>query len=126
MPLTRLHLMAAALDFAGLVLVLAQAYWLVPPGQADRRALVLTLCVVPVAWVVFLMVPRRAGLQRDTAVPRRSLMVYATLASPLVVTLLMLLLVAVSKSYDSFAGFGLLLAADAGRNLCEYLRNRSS
>jgi len=123
--LTRLHLLAAALDIIGLALNLAQAYWFVPQDQADHRALALTLCVVPVAFVVFLLVPRRGGLQRETHAPRRSLLVYATLACPVVVTLSMVLLVAVSRSYDSFAGFGLLLAADAGRNLCEWLRNRN-
>ena len=60
----------------------------------------------------------------ETETPQRSLLVYATLGIPMVVALLMLLLVAVSRSYDSFAGFGLLLAADAGRNFCEWLRNR--
>lgn len=121
MPLTRLHLGAAALDLAGLALALMQALWFVPAEQADHRAILLTLCVVPAAFVIFLLVPRRAGLQRETRTPRRSLLVYATLASPAVVTLLMLVLVAASRSY---AGFGLLLAADAGRNLCEYVRNR--
>jgi hypothetical protein len=124
MPLARLHILAAAFDFAGLALVLAQAFWFVPPEQADHRALVLTLCVIPIALVIFLLVPRRGGLLRETETPQRSLLVYVTLGSPLVVTLSMLLLVAVSRSYDSFAGFGLLLAADAGRNLCEWLRSR--
>jgi hypothetical protein len=123
MPLMRLHLAAAALDLTGLALVLAQAFYLVPADRADHRVLLLTLCVVPVAFVIFLLVPRRAGLQRETQVPRRSLLVYATLGMPVMVALLMLVLVAVTRSYDSFAGFGLLLAADAGRNSCELLRN---
>lgn len=122
--LARLHLLAAALDMAGLALVLGQALWFVPPQQANPRALVLSLAVVPAAFVVFLLVPRRAGLLRETRTPRRSLLVYATLGSPVLATLLTLLLVGVSGSYDSFAGFGLLLAADAGRNICESLRNR--
>lgn len=124
MRLARLHALAAALDLTGLLLVLAQALWFVAPDQADHRALTLTLCVVPGAFFVFLLVPRRAGLLRETETPQRSLLVYATLGIPVVVALLMLLLVAVSRSYDSFAGFGLLLAADAGRNFCEWLRNR--
>ena len=123
-PLSRMHLTAAAVDLAGLALVSTQALWLVPAEQADRRVLLLSLCVVPAALVIFLLLPRRAGLQRETHAPRRSLLVCVTLASPAVVTLLMLSLVAASRSYDSFAGFGLLLAADAGRNLCESLRNR--
>ncbi|HEY1991202.1 MAG TPA: hypothetical protein VGH71_01985, partial [Gammaproteobacteria bacterium] len=76
------------------------------------------------AFVVFLLVPPRAGLLRETEVPGRSLMVYATLGAPIAVGLLTLLLVGVSRSFDSFAGFALVLAADAGRNLCEWLRHR--
>ena len=75
MPLARLHILAAALDFAGLALVLAQALYLVPADQANHRVLLLTLCVVPVAFVIFLLVPRRAGLQRETQTPQRSLLV---------------------------------------------------
>lgn len=122
--LRHLHALAAALDFLGLALVLLQARFLVPAAQADRRILVLTACVVPIALVVFLLVPRRVSFQAETTVPRRSLMVVATLAVPVIVTLLTLLAVGLSGSFDSFAGFALVLAADTGRNLCEWLRQR--
>ncbi len=125
MRLSRLHGIAALLDLGGLALVLLQAWLLVPSSEADHRVLVLTLCVVPIACVVFFLVPRRAGLKAETHAERRSLMVYATLGVPVLVTLLTLLLVAVSHSFDSFAGFAMLLAADAGRNLCEWLRHRA-
>lgn len=124
MRLARLHASAAGLDLLGLALLLAETLLIVPGDQADRRVLILVLCVVPIALVVFLLVPRRAGLLRETEVPGRSLMVYATLGTPVLVGLLTLLLVGVSRSFDSFAGFALVLAADAGRNLCEWLRQR--
>jgi len=123
--LSRLHGMAALLDLAGLMLVLLQAWFLVPPAEADRRVLLLTLGVVPIALLVFFLVPRRAGLKAETHAPRRSLLVYATLGLPLVATVLTLLLVAAGRSFDSFAGFALVIAADAGRNLCEWMRNRA-
>lgn len=122
--LSRLHASAAVLDLAALALLCAETLLFIPAAHADRRVLILVLCVVPVAFVVFLLVPRRAGLFRETEVPRRSVMVYATLGAPLVVGLLTLLLMGVSRSFDDFAGFALVLAADAGRNLCEWLRNR--
>jgi hypothetical protein len=122
--LSKLHALAAGLDLAGLGLLMLQALYIIPAAQADRRILLLVLCVVPVASVLFLVVPRRAGLLRETHVPRRSLMVVVTLGVPAAVGPLTLLLVGVSSSFDSFAGFALLLAADAGRNLCEWLRNR--
>ena len=121
LPLTRLHARAAALDLAGLALVMVQALVFVPAAQADRRILLMVLAVVPVAFLLFAVMPRRVQFLAETAVPRRSLMVYASLAVPALVTLLALLLVGVNDSYDSFAGFSLVLSADAGRNLWEWL-----
>lgn len=120
--LTRLHALAAALDLMGLACILLQARFLLSPEQADRRVLWLTLAVVPIAWLVFLLMPRRVQFLPEPSVPRRSLMVYASLALPVAVSLLTLFLVAVGGSFDAFAGFALLIAADAGRNLCEWLR----
>ena len=125
----RLHVYAAALDIAGLLLLFLQAIYQVPVAEADRRILLLTAAVVPVAFLVFAVMPRRAQFLPETEVPRRSVMVYASLGLPLLVTLLTLVLMAVNDSFDSFAGFALLLAADGGRNLWEsvnlHLRARS-
>ena len=123
-PLVRLHALAALLDLGGLALVLLQALLWVPATQADRRILLLSLAVVPVAFLLFAAIPRRVQFLAETAVPRRSMMVYASFGWPVVVTLLSIGLVAASASYDSFAGFSLLLAVDAGRNLWEYLSLR--
>lgn len=117
----KLHALAAALDLAGLALVCLEALFWVPAGAADRRVLLLAVVVVPVALVVFAAMPRRSGFLPEREVARRSLMVYASLGVPLLVTLLTLLLVGVNRSFDSFAGFALLLAADGGRNLWESL-----
>lgn len=117
----RLHIMAAALDLVGLLLILMQALLWIPAAEADRRVLMLTAAVVPIALLVFAVMPRRSGFLAETAVPRRSLLVYASLGVPVSVTLLTLVLVAANDSFDSFAGFALLLAADGGRNLWECL-----
>ena len=117
----RLHALATALDLAGLALVCLEALFWVPAGAADRRVLLLTVAVVPVALVVFAAMPRRSGFLPEREVTRRSFMVYASLGVPVLVTLLTLLLVEVNRSFDSFAGFALLLAADGGRNLWESL-----
>jgi hypothetical protein len=122
--LARLHALAATLDLAALALLYAETLLFIPVDQADRRVLVLVLTVVPIACAVFLLVPRRGGLLRETEVPRRSLLVYASVGVPIVVGSLTLLLVGLNRSFDSFAGFALVLAADAGRNFCEWLRNR--
>ncbi len=117
----RLHGFAATLDLVGLALLLLQARFLVPAAEADRRVILLTASVVPIAILVFAVMPRRAAFLPETEVPRRSLMVYASFGVPTGMTLLTLVLVAANDSFDSFAGFALLLAADGGRNLWEYL-----
>ena len=122
--LARLHAVAGGLDLVALALVLLLAWTWVPPEHADPRVFGVMLAVIPVACVVFLLVPRRAGLLAETEVPRRSLMARATLAVPIVVGLLTLLLVGLNRDFDGFAGFALVLAADAGRNCCEWLRQR--
>jgi len=118
---TRLHAFAASLDLVGLLLLALQAIYWVPTAEADRRILLLTGAVVPLALLVFAVMPRRAQFLAETKVPRRSIMAYASLGLPVFVTPLTLVLVAVNGSFDSFAGFALLLAADAGRNLWEWL-----
>lgn len=121
LPLARLHTLAALADLAGLTCVLLQALFLVSAAAADRHILLLAVAVVPLAFLVFAVMPRRIQFLAETAVPRRSLLVYASFGVPALVTLLSLGLVAASGSFDSFAGFSLLLGADAGRNLWEAL-----
>lgn len=120
---TRLHALAATLDLAGLALLMVLALFGIPPEQADHRALMLVLATVPIAFVVFAVMPRRVTFRPETHVERRSLLVYLTLGFPPAFTLLTLLLMLLSRSFDSFAGFALLLAADGGRNLWEWLRH---
>lgn len=120
----RLHGYAAALDIAGLLLLFLQALYLVPAAEADRRILVLIVAVVPLAFLVFAVMPRHVQFLPETEVSRRSLLVYGTLGLPLLVTLLTLMLVGANDSFDSFAGFALLLAADGGRNLWEWVSLR--
>lgn len=120
----RLHTLAALLDLAGLALLLLQGRFLVPAAEADRRILLLTAGVVPLSFLVFAVMTRRVQFLAETEVPRRSLVVYASFGVPVLVTLVTLALVAVNRSFDAFAGFALLLAADAGRNLWESLSLR--
>ncbi|HSC48321.1 MAG TPA: hypothetical protein VLG68_09565 [Gammaproteobacteria bacterium] len=117
----RLHAFAALLDFAGLAAMVLQALYWIPPMQADRRILVLVACAPLISLVVFALVPRRTMLGSDTATERRAIVVYGNLGFPVVFSLLTGLLVAVNGSFDSFAGFALLVAADGGRNLREAL-----
>jgi len=117
----RLHAFAALLDVAGLAVLMLQALVWIPPAQADRHILVLVACAPLISLVVFALVPRRTTFGADRSSERRSIVVYGNLGFPVVFTLLTGLLVALNGSFDSFAGFALLVAADAGRNLREAL-----
>ncbi len=121
---TRLHALAAALDLIGLALVLALALFYIPVEQADRRALLLTLATAPIGFVVFAVMPRRVALPPEPFVERGSLLVRLTLGFTVGADLITLLAMSLSRSFDSFAGFALVLAADAGRNAWEWLRHR--
>lgn len=121
LSIARLHALAATLDLVGLALLLLQASLWVPAAEADRRVLWLTAAVVPLSLMVFAVMPRHGQFLPETHVPRRSLLVYTSFAVPAAVTLLTFTLVAANDSFDSFAGFALLLAADGGRNLWECL-----
>ena len=117
----RLHGYAALLDIAGLALLFLQALYWIQPQQASHAILGLVAATPFIALVVFALVPRRAGLGPDAEMERRTLLVYGNLGFPVAFSLLTLLLVGLSGSFDSFAGFALLVAADAGRNLREAL-----
>ena len=117
----RLHALAALLGVAGLVVLMLQAFFWIPPAQADRHILVLVACAPLISLVVFALVPRRTMLGADRSSERRSIVVYGNLGFPIAFTLLTGFLVAWNGSFDSFAGFALLVAADAGRNLREAL-----
>jgi hypothetical protein len=117
----RLHALAALLDVAGLTALMLQAFFWMPPAQADRHILLLVASAPLISLVAFALVPRRTQLGVDRSSERRAIVAYANLGFPVAFTLLTGLLVGLNGSFDSFAGFALLVAADAGRNLREAL-----
>lgn len=119
-----LHLYALAflLDATGLALLLLQARYGLSGPPANRGVLLLILCVPVVTLLVLLVVPGRVSLKPETRFPRRSLVVRLNLALPVGLSILTLLLVGWSGSFDSFAGFAVFLAIIAGYHLREGLR----
>lgn len=118
----RLHLLAALLGLAGTAAVILQARYWIPPGQATGGVLWLTAWAPLIGFAVFWVVPQRARPEETARYPLVAPLAWVNLALPAVLSLFALLLVGVSGSYDSFAGFGLLVAVNAGRNLREALR----
>src|SRR5579872_666275 len=100
-----LYVLALLLDAAGLAALLLQARYGLSGPPANRGVLLLTLCAPFISLLVLAVVPGRVTLKPEIQFPRRSLVVWVNLGLPVGLTLLTLLLVGVSGSFDSFAGF---------------------
>ena len=122
MPALHLYALAFLLDALGLALLLLQARYGLSGPPANRGVLLLTLCVPFITLLVLLVIPGRVSLKPETRFPRRSLVVRLNLALPVCLSILTLLLVGGSGSFDSFAGFAVFLAIIAGYHLREGLR----
>lgn len=117
-----MHLIALLLGLAGTALTLLQGrYWLAQ--AADSRVLVLTACVPLIAAIAFAVAPRHTLEDHSPLRAWRSVYVLGNLALPVALTLLTLLLVAASGRFEDFAGFAMLLAANAGRNLRDLIHH---
>jgi len=109
-------LIALLLGLAGTSLTLIQArFWLTQPTHGG--VLWLVACVPLIAAVAFAIGPRHTTEDRSPFRPVRSATVLGNLSAPVVLTLLTLVLVGTSGRFDHFAGFAMLVAANAGRNL---------
>jgi drug/metabolite transporter (DMT)-like permease len=116
------HLIAMLLGLAGTALILLQGrYWLTE--AADSRVLILTACVPLIAAVAFAIAPRHAAEDHSVWRPLRSWLVWGNLLAPVALTVLTLALITASGHFEDFAGFAMLLAANAGRNLRDLLHH---
>ncbi|MGH8378214.1 MAG: hypothetical protein ACRER7_04600 [Gammaproteobacteria bacterium] len=117
-----LQLIATLLGLIGTALVIVQALFWIPIGYANLAALILTACVPLIAAIVFAVVPRRATEDNARNYLLRAPMAWINLALPVLFTFLAMILIGISGSFDNFVGFALLLAANTGRNLRDFLR----
>ena len=121
-PTTTLRLWATLSGLVGTALVIMQALLWTTPSHANHAVLILTALVPFIAAVVFALAPRHVMQDSAQSHPLHSPIVWVNLTLPLLLTLLTMILVAVSGSFDNFAGFALLLAANAGRNLRDFVQ----
>lgn len=112
------HLIALLLGLAGTALSLLQGRYGLPQ-TANSKVLILIACVPPIAAIAFALGPRHTHADPSPFRPLRSWMVWGNLLFPPLLTILTLVLAAASGRFENFAGFTLLLAANAGRNLRE-------
>lgn len=114
--IVNLHLAALLLGLVGTALTLLQGrYWLA--HAADSRVLILTACVPPIAAIAFAIAPRHTLEDHSAFRSLHSWIVWLNLLFPVALTGLTMLLIAASGRFENFAGFAMLLAANAGRNL---------
>jgi hypothetical protein len=116
------QLVAFSLGLVGTALTLLQGrYWLAQ--AADNWVLILTACVPLLAAIAFAIAPRHAAEDDSKFRPLRSWTVWGNLLAPVGLTALTLIAVAASGSFQDFAGFAMLLAANAGRNLRDLIHH---
>ena len=119
------QLVAMSLGLIGTALTLLQGrYWLAQ--AADNRVLILTACVPLIAAIAFAIAPRHATEDDSKFRPLRSWLVWGNLLAPAGLTALTLIAVAASGRFQDFAGFAILLAANAGRNLRDLIHHLRS
>ncbi|MGH8397899.1 MAG: hypothetical protein ACRETA_06610 [Gammaproteobacteria bacterium] len=117
-----LQLIATLLGLVGTTLVIIQALFWIPIGHANIAALILTAFVPLIAAIVFAIVPRRAAEEDARDYHLRAPMAWINLALPVLFTSLAMMLIGINGSFDNFVGFALLLAANTGRNLRDFVR----
>ena len=119
----RLQLVATLLGLAGTALVIVQVLFWIPSGQANLAVLIFTAFVPVVAAIFFALVPRRVEQRAAQSYALLAPMVWITVGLPLLLTILVMVLIGMSGNFNNFAGLALLLAANAGRNLRDFVRS---
>lgn len=124
-PAASVQLAATLLGFAGTALIIVQAVVWVKHSHASVASLVLTGCTPLIAALVFAVVPGRAP-ESDSVrhYSSRAPMLWITLGLPVMLTALAMILIGISGSFADYFGLALLVAANAGRNLRDWLRVR--
>ncbi len=117
-----LQLVATLLGLMGTALVIVQALFWIPSRHANLAVLILMAFVPLIAAVVFALVPRRVEEDNAQGYSVRAPMVWITLGLPVLLTILVMALIGAGGNFDNFAGLALLLEANSGRNLRDWVR----
>lgn len=118
-----LQLVASLLGLAGTALVIVQTLFWIPSGDANLPVLIFTAFVPVIAAIFFALAPHRVEQHTAQSYALQALMVWITIGLPLLLTILVMVLIGMSGNFNSFAGLALLLAANTGRNLCDFARS---
>lgn len=119
---TRLYALASIISVVGVVLVVAEAALLVPREKASPFILGLTLLSPAAISLLMLVMPSRVGIDLGTRYEWHWPVVYINLCVPAVLCMLILILVAVTRDFDSISGLAIFLAGIAGSDLRSLLR----
>ncbi len=110
------------LGLMGTALVILQAYLWIPRANANSAVLILLAFVPAIAAVFIALTPRRMVFDPRKLAQPKTAELWINLGLPVLFTVLVLGLVWISDNFNNFAGFAFLLAANAGRNLRNFIR----
>ncbi|MGA9855182.1 MAG: hypothetical protein WBR29_07920 [Gammaproteobacteria bacterium] len=120
---TSLQLAATLLGLVGTALVLVQALVWLPSGHANLTVLIFTAFVPMIAAIFFALAPRRAEQPIAQSYALQAPRVLITVGLPLLLSMLVIVLIGMSGNFNNFAGLVLLLAANTGRNLRDFVHS---
>lgn len=118
-----LQLTATLLGLVGTALVIVQALFWIPSSHANRAVLIITAFVPAIAAIFFALAPRRVEQHTAQSYALLAPMVWIAIGLPLLLTILVMALIGMSGNFNNFAGLALLLAANTGRNLRDFVHN---
>ena len=119
---TRLYTLASIVGVIGMLMVLAQALWLIPRNEASPF-LVIIFLISPFAIMPLLaLLPKRDALSLDTRYEWSWPVIYITLGLPALLTLLSIFLVAINHEFDTISGVPYFLAMIVGSDFTKLIR----
>lgn len=118
----RLYGLATLVSFVGVGLVVAEAALLVPKEKASAFLLALTLFSPFAVFLLMLVMPSRVSIDAGARYEWHRPVIYINLGVPILLCVLILVLVGVSRDFDSISGLAIFLAAIAGSHLKSLVR----
>jgi hypothetical protein len=119
---TRLYALASIIGVIGMSMVLTQALWLMPRGEASPF-LVIVFLVTPLAIMPLLsLLPKRDVLSLATRYEWNWPVVYLTLGLPAALSILSLFLIAINHDFDTISGVPYFLAIIVGADFTKLIR----
>jgi hypothetical protein len=119
---TRLYTLASIIGAIGMLMVLAQALWLIPRNEASPFLVIMFLLAPFAIMPLLALLPKRDAMSLSTRFEWSWPIVYITLGLPALLTLLSLFLVAINHEFDTISGVPYFLAMVVGSDFTKLIR----